>query len=133
MPIDLTKLTRRELIVLDILVHHPNSGPRAIQKHTSEFGTMYSIDEVKDVLESLLAKRVVITSDREQVKLVKEEIIRYSAVCSYEEYLIQLIRRTDYYEKGILTKAMTKLIDSIDDIGTLKAIRKKIDQKTRRK
>lgn len=133
MPIDLTKLTRRELIVLDVLVHHPNSGPYAIQKHTNEYGTMFQNSEVSDVLESLLTKRVVKTSDREQVKLTKEEITRYSAVCSYEEYLIQVIRRSDYYEKGILSKAMTKLVDGIDDIDTLKAIRKKIDQKTRRK
>lgn len=133
MPVDLAKLTRTELIVLDVLVHHPNSGPHTIQKYTKEHGTMYQIGEVRAALESLLTKRVIETSDREQIKLSKEEIIRYSAVCDYEEYTVQLIRQSDYYKKGILTEALSKMIDSIDDMDFLKALGKKINQKTRRK
>ena len=133
MLIDLTTLTRRELIVVDVLVHHPNSGPHTIQKYTKEHGEMFKIGEVREVLESLLAKKVVATSDRERIILTKDEINRYSAGCSSAEYLVQLIRGGDYYEKGIFSKAMTRLIDNIDDMDTLKAIRKEVDRKTRRK
>lgn len=126
-------LNHKEMILMEILLNHPNIGYYSALRFSEEQGYQLQVDEVRELLEGLRAKGFVYLSDTEINKLSGEEIRRYSATCSREDYLAMLMQVNPVYEEDMLGQAMAKLVDSIHDKGVLRDIKKRIDRKVRSK
>ena len=126
-------LNHKEMIVMEVLLNHPNIGFYSALRFSEKQGYTFQVDDMKKTLETLREKGFVYLSDTEINKLSGEEIKRYSASCSREDYLAMLMQANPVYEEGLLGSAMAKLVDSIHDEGVLRAIKKRVDRKVRLK
>lgn len=119
-------LNHNEMIVMEILLNHPNIGFYSVLRFANEQGYSLEIESICSILEDLQAKGIVYLSDTEKNKLNGVEINRYSASCSGEEYLNIVIQS---YREGLLGQVLAKLVGRMKEMWILHAIMNRLNMR----
>lgn len=123
-------LNHNEMITMEILLNHPKIGFYSVSRFAEKQGYSLPIDEIHKTLKTLQKKGLIYLSDTENNKLTGEEIKRYSASCSGEEYLNLVI---EWYREGLLKRVLAKLVGRLKELWILQAILERLNRRAPKK
>ena len=113
------KLNHNEMIVMEILLNHPHIGFYAISRFSKEQGYSFQIDDIHKILDGLQEKGIAYLAKTKKNKRTGEEIKRYSAFCTGEDYLNFDIQ---WYQKGLLGQVLANLVSHMKEVWILHTI-----------